>query len=288
MSIVTFWNDDKEQTGKTLTSVAVATKMAIERNLKILLISTSYKDSTVKNCFWTDTFQKKLKMFEGKNNNIAVENGIEGLSKLIKSNKIQPSIITDYTRVIFKNRLEVLNGYVGSPDMSEEDSIKDYKETAECYVELIKTANQYYDIVLVDLDKQLEEQLKKQILEISDVHVLVITQRLESLNKYNELKEKNKEIIGPRCIPVIGKYNDKSKYNKKNIMRYLEEKKDLNLVPFNTLFFEAAEETDVTELFLKLRKIKDTEDTNYFFISEVLKLTNNIITRLQELQMKKR
>ena len=36
MSIVTFWNDDREQTGKTLTSVAVATRMAIEHNLKIL------------------------------------------------------------------------------------------------------------------------------------------------------------------------------------------------------------------------------------------------------------
>ena len=29
MSIVTFWNDDREQTGKTLKSVAVATRMAI-------------------------------------------------------------------------------------------------------------------------------------------------------------------------------------------------------------------------------------------------------------------
>ena len=38
MSIVTFWNDDREQTGRTLTSVAVATRMAMERNYKILLI----------------------------------------------------------------------------------------------------------------------------------------------------------------------------------------------------------------------------------------------------------
>ena len=48
MSIVTFWNDSREQTGQTLTAVAVATKMAIERNIKILLISTSINDSTIK------------------------------------------------------------------------------------------------------------------------------------------------------------------------------------------------------------------------------------------------
>ena len=53
MSIIAFWNDDKEQTGKTLTAVAVATKMAVERNMKILLITTSYRDATLKNCFWS-------------------------------------------------------------------------------------------------------------------------------------------------------------------------------------------------------------------------------------------
>ena len=39
MSVVTFWNDDREQSGKTLSAVAVATMMAIERNFKILLLS---------------------------------------------------------------------------------------------------------------------------------------------------------------------------------------------------------------------------------------------------------
>ena len=287
MSIITFWNDDKEQTGKTLTSVAVATRMAMERNFKILLLSTAYKDPTMKNCYFIDS-AKKITPMLGKNNNIAVENGIEGLSKLIKANKIQPTIITDYTKVIFKDRLEILSGYVGTSDKTSDENLFDYKNTSECYPELIKLANQFYDMVLVDLDNKLDEQVKKQILEMSNLNVLVLSQRLVSLDKYNKMKSGNKEILGPKCLPVIGKYNKESKYNKKNIMRYLEEKKNLNVVPYNTLFFEAAEEANVTELFLKLRNIKDTNDGNYIFMSEVLGLTSNIITRLQELQMKTR
>ena len=62
MPIVTFWNDERDQTGKTLTAVAVATRMAIERNYKILLISTSFQDPTIKNCFWGDETQKTLKL----------------------------------------------------------------------------------------------------------------------------------------------------------------------------------------------------------------------------------
>ena len=61
-----------------------------------------------------------------------------------------------------------------------------------------------------------------------------------------------------------------------------------NIIPYSTLFFEAAEEANVTEMFLKLRNIKDTNDSNYFFMEEVLKLTNNIIDRVQELQKKMR
>ena len=262
--------------------------MAIERNFKILLISTSYKDATMKNCFWEDNIQKKSKLFGVKESNIAVESGIEGLSKLINSNKIQPNIITDYTKVILKDRLEVLNGYKGIPEKTEDENLFEYKKLSECYVELLELANQYYDMVLVDIDNKLDKQIKDEILKISNLNVLVLTQRLKSLKKYNAMKESNKNIIGPKCMVAIGKYDNESKYNKKNITRYLEERKNLNIIPYNTLFFEAAEETEVVELFLKLRNIKDINDKNYFFMAEVLNLTNNIITRLQELQMKMR
>lgn len=288
MSIVTFWNEDKEQTGKTLSAVAVATKMSIERNFKILLLTTGYKENTVKNGFWIDNIQKRLGNLATSENNIAVENGIEGLSKLVSSNKVQPSVITDYTKVIFKGRLEILNSYTGDGTITEEENLYNYKKVTECYPELIRLANQYYDIVIVDLDNRIERNIRETILELSNVNVLVLSQRLASLNNYKELKVSNKYVMGPKCIPIIGKYNRESKYNKKNIMRFLEEKRELNVVPFSTLYFESAEETGIPDFFLKMRDIKDKGDENYFFMTEVLCLANNIITRLKELQMRMR
>ena len=286
MSIVTFWNDTREQVGKTLTSVAVATQMAIQHNFKVLLISTSYADPTIKNCYWTDNVQKKLKLFE-KGNNIAVESGIEGLSKLVKSNKIQPSIITDYTKVIFKGRLEVLAGFRGSIDNTEEENFQKYKELGECFPELIRLANQYYDMVLVDLENQLPSATRKEILEMSNLTVLVSSQRLFGLDYYRQIKENNKELLSPKNITVIGKYNKRTKYNLKNITRYLGTKEKFSLVPYNVLFFEAAEEATVPDLFLRLRQLNDSNDNNYFFVKETLDLTNRIVARIKELQMKK-
>ena len=288
MSIVTFWNDDREQSGKTLTSVAVATRMAIERNYKILLISTSFLDPTIKNCFWGNEVSINLKLFGGKINNIAVENGIEGLSKLITANKLTPDVITDYTKVIFKGRLEVLNGFNGMKDADEMTNIKTYEKIAEGYVDLIRTANQYYDMVLVDLDKTIFAGIREKILEISNVNVMVFSQKKESLDRYIKYKENASSGELNKLVPVIGKYMDQSKYNLKNIMKYIGERKEINVVPFNMLYFEAAEEAMVTDLFLRLKNVKDTSDENYIFMQDVLNLTDKIIKRLQELQMKMR
>lgn len=288
MPIVTFWNDDREQTGKTLTSVAVATRMAIERNYKILLISTSFQDPTMKNCFWGNEAQKNLKLFGGKINNIAVENGIEGLIKLITANKLTPSVITDYTKVIFRGRLEVLNGFVGIKGNTFETNYEEYKKVEKCYIELIRMANQYYDMVLVDLDKTMGKEVKEEILKISNVNVMVFSQKKAGLDRYKELKNKSEEVNSPKTIPVVGKYTSHSKYNAKNIARYLDERKEIDVIPFNLLYFEAAEEAGVTDLFLRLKNVKDTSDENYIFMQDVLKLMEKIIKRLQELQMKMR
>ena len=84
---------------------------------------------------------------------------------------------------------------------------------------------------------------------------------------------------------AIGRYDKFSKYNNKNITRYLKEKKPLAVIPYNTLLFEAAEEAKVPDLFLRLRKV-DEDDRNSFFLTEVKRTSENIIYRLQDLSAK--
>ena len=277
MSIVVFWNKDREQSGVTMSTVAVATKMAMERNLKVLLVSTAYKDFTMRNCFWKEsTIMEKIT--QGKN--LAVENGILGLSRLISSNKIEPQVITDYTHVIFKNTLEVLEVYAGVSDKTSEENLKSYKEISKIYPTLLATANEYYDIVFVDLDREVEPEVQNEILKMSNLNIYVAAQKLLSLDYYMELKEKSPILNGPKNIIAIGKYTHKSKYNKNNLQKYLREKSEVSVIPFNILLFEAAEETGVVDLFFRLSKIRDTADHNYIFMNELKSLSNKIIEKL--------
>ena len=277
MSVVTFWNDKKEQTGKTLSAVAVATYMTIEHNYKILVISTGFNDKTLDNCFWKEKKAKKNFGIFGPNTNVAMENGIEGLSKMVKSNKISPESITNYTRIIFKDTLEILQSFKGN--------IEDYEEIKEHYVDVINLANRYYDLVFVDLDMELGNDVINTILENSNLIVASLSQRLTSIDSFIEKREEMPILKSKKTLILISRYDRDSKYTVKNISRYMGEKNKVSTIPYNTLFFEACEEAKVVDLFLSIRKISE-DDVNGMFLSEVKRTAENIIYRLQDLAMR--
>ena len=277
MSVVTFWNNEKEQTGKTLSIVAIATHMAIEHNYKILVISTGHKDRTLDRCFWEEKKIKKNLGLFGPNANTAMEDGIVGLETLMKSNRVSPEQITNYTKIIFKERLEILPSFKGEK--------LEYDELKTNYPDLITLANRYYDLVFVDLDEELGEDISNQILEKSDIIMATLSQRLSSINNFMKIREEMPVFNARKTLILIGRYDKYSKYTIKNITRYMGEKNKVSTIPYNTLFFEAAEEAKVPDLFLRLRKV-DEEDRNALFVSEVRRVADNIMYRIQDLAMK--
>lgn len=278
MSIVTFWGTGKEQTGKSLSMVAVATQMAIEHNYRILLISTGYKNETLNRCFFIEQKAKKANLgIFGPNTSTVVQEGIEGLVRMMKSNKLSPETITNYTKVVFKDeRLEILPTFMGEID--------EYHETEKIYPDIISLANNYYDLVLVDLDNEVDKYIQEEILKNSNVIVAHISQRLKSIDEFIKIREEKPILSSKKVIMMIGRYDKFSKYSIKNISRYMGEKNKVSTIPYNTLFFEAAENAGVPDLFLKLRKVSQ-DDRNYFFMQEVKRAVENIIYRLQDLQM---
>ena len=288
MSVITFVNNRKEETGKTLSLVAIATNMAIENNEKILIISTTNKESKIKSCFFEDTEVKKMRLgiFGQNMSALDTEAVIDGLAKMLRSNKLNPDMITNYTKVVFKDRLEVLLGKNKSEsNQNIEEKVQSSPiEIADEYVEIVKIANQYYDKVFVDLDYNLNQDIREQIIDQSDLIILNSSQNYKSLKELKENKENNKLLKSPRTLLLIGRYDKYSKYNVKNITRYLGEKNKVLTVPYNTLYFEACNEAGVPDLFLKLKKMYDLDDRNAIFMEEIKRASENIIYRLQELQ----
>ena len=275
MAIITFWNEQKKQTGKTMSTVAIATYMAIEHNARTLIVSTDNNQEKLQRCFWKEEKKKKINfgIFGPNTRTLDAEIGMKGLDRIIKSNKITPEIITDYTRVVFKDRLEILLGT---------ESVN--PELAQRYPDVIAAANKYYDRILVDLDYCVPEETRKIILDMSDVVILNLAQGLSDIEKFRQKKEQKTDALiqSPKTLLLVGNYDKDSKYNYKNITRYLKERNQVLTVPYNTLFFEASEEGMVADLFLQFAKYSNSnkEDQNTFFIEEVKRATDNIVYRL--------
>ena len=278
MAIITFLNSQKEETGKTMSIAAIATFMAIEHNYRNIIISTTNKEDRLKRCFWQEEKKSKfnLGIFGPNTSNILdQESGVKGLSKMIRSNKISPEMITNYTKVVFRDRLEVLLG---------EENATTNTEITQNYPEIVTAAGQYYDRVFVDLDFNVPEDVREKIIKKSDVIVINLNQRLSSIEKFRQTKESNPLLQSSKTLLLIGRYDKYSKYNAKNISRYLKEKNQVLTVPYNTLYFEATDEAGVPDLFLRFKKFSDPEDRNAIFIEEVRRASENINYRLQAVQ----
>lgn len=274
MPIITFMSYDGKETGNTSAAIAISTYMSIEHNMKVLLISTGFNEDTLRESFWEDSPRQQVAQ------NTVITNGIEGLSRIITSGKIDPKTIRDYTNVILRDRFDVLFGYKGDREQ--------YRIIQNVYPQLISVANQYYDMVIVDLDKKLLGKTKEEIIRLTDVVVATTSQKVKEIQKLNNFINESEFMNPNNTLITIGRYDDYLKCTAKNVTRNIfRRKKLINTMPYNGKYYEAMQEGTVIDLFLKLPRNINKKDHSYFFIQEVQRLAESINEKWQEVQMKR-
>ena len=275
MPIITFWSNNEKSLGQTVSTSVVATVTAIEHNYKVLLISADLNDKVLETCFGAQESNKEIVKGIVKNNQMALDSGIQGLLKLVDTNRITPELIHDYTRIIFKNRLEVLY----SPTVLEGE--REEKNILSKMKNIIINAARYYDYVFVDLKKGMRYNEQLEILDLSDVIVANIEQKaevIENILNKEELKRMQRKIVLNICR------NDKrSKYNSKNLARKLLKKREICEIDYNTLIFDAAQEGGIPELLLRFRTLRG-EDENSEFTAKVKTLIEAILIKYREMR----
>ena len=270
MPIITFWSENQKPIGQTVAASVAATNMAVDYNYKILLVSVDFNNNMLEMSFGAQESNKKIVKNLVQSNQMNLGSGIEGLMKLANSNRITPEIIHDYTKIIFKNRFEILYSPVNME--KEEDKANIMAKMKN----IIMNASRYYDQVIVDLKKGNEYSQQEEILNLSDIIVLNVDQRVDSIESLldNEFVKKNsKKIIWNIC-----KYDKNSKYNAKNLARKYFKKEVVHTIPYNTLISEVTQEEMLVELILKFRTLRE-EGENLEFVSSVRELLEEILLR---------
>ena len=278
MPIITFWSNNEKAIGQTVAVCAAATTMAIEHNYKVLLISADFNDNVIEKCFGMQESNKDILKSIVNAPQVNFGSGINGLLKLAESKRVTSDIIHDYTKIVFKNRLEVLYSPMNVIDDKEKTRIMGEIKN------IINNASKYYDHVFVDLKKGYKYSEQLDILNLSDVVVFNSDQNVENIEKFLKTREANH--LKHKLIWNICKYDKKSKYNSKNLSRTFLKKQTICETDYNTLLLDAAQEGNIAELLLRFRTVRDTNDENSVFISKIKQFTETILLKYQEARTK--
>lgn len=272
MAIVAFWNESEKENGQTLSIIAIANQMAIEHNYRILVVDACFHDKTIQNAFWKDKENKTVKALNA--GKIDVSSGAEGLVSAVASNKATPEIVTNYTRIVYKNRLDILLGLKTEIPEEHEKSLMLYKD-------LIATANRYYDLIFVDVQKGYRIPSSKALINQANLIVYTMPPNLANIDNFINLRETDEIVSSRKVMPLLAKSDEYSSYNVRNASRYIKERGIISCIPYNVRFMEAANEARVSKYFTsqKLSSSKNGED----FFKEVERTCVTIINKLKEL-----
>lgn len=262
MPIISFWSsEDSAQLCTTSTAVAVASMLPTKTRYKTIITQTHYGDMSLETSFFNQ--DKKMRLDTS-------DTGIDALDRLLRSNKLTPENIANYATPIMKGKLELLYGTF----KNDTDS---YSRILETMPIIIDYASQFYDLVLVDLNKGYETSEVNSILQKSDVIVFNMSQNIQILKKLFKDMETLKILQEKTIIPVLGKYDRYSKYNERNIARKFNYKKRIYTIPYNTQFFDSCNDGAAMRFFIENAKADMGTDRNGFFISEVSMLVDAIV-----------
>lgn len=277
MAIVTFWSDSPKDTAQSTSALAIATHLAMERNMKILLIDANFSDETVLRAYWKP--QKESRFFKELNRGkVDIASGADGLVSAIASNKVSPEIIANFTKVVFKNRLDVLLGL-------KTKSPTEFDKALVYYKDLLTNANKFYDIVLVDLEKTSEKPTIRALLDISSIIMYTMTPDAHLIDGYTDSLKQYAFLQKNNVIPLLGRSNEISKYNPKNVAKKIGERGGMAFVPYNVRFAEATYEGTISQYFLNLKA--DSFDPEQALFVEGLNATiDRILYKIEELQIR--
>lgn len=273
MPIITFWSSNEKTNGQTVSAAVAATTMAMEHNYKVLLVSADFNNSSMEECFGAQETNRDIVKSLIKTPQMNLDFGINGLIKLANSNRVTPEIIHDYTKIIYKNRFEILYSPNNVIDKQEKARIlEDFKN-------IILHASRYYDYVLVDLRKGLEFEPQREILNSSDVVVLNVNQNLKAINE--TLNQNIIKAISRKILWNICRYDKKSKYNTKNLTRQILKKQSVCETNYNTYILEASQDGTLAEMILRFRTLKE-DDENLQFYTKEKELVQTMLLKYQE------
>ncbi len=267
MAKIVFWSPEEGVSGCTHTAIAVSSLMGITHKTSSLLIDANSNARKIASSF---TYYDDLVNANSFNDS---NMGMNAIMRLIKSNKLSPDIIQNYSKPVLKGRLDILYSAIANTTTEARENLLSMPLIA-------KNADELYDLVFIDLPKTTSDDIALKVMEQADVIICVIPQEIEKLtktlkkiNSIDELKNKTK-------IYVLGDYESGSKYNIFNVKLKFKIPEPCYVLPHNYVFADACNDGNVLD-FLYKNINAPAKDYNGDFMLRATEIVEELVKTLK-------
>lgn len=195
---------------------------------------------------------------------------------MFASNTASAEVIRSYTKPILNDRLDLLEG----PKTTD---IKDYQQISTYFSNIAEYANKTYDLIFVDLNKNVPKENQEKLFGISSVVVVGLSQTQQAVDNFAELKQQNSFFTKNNVAMLIGKYNPESRYTAKNIARLLNEKNVPLIVPYNITFTDNCCTGTIIDYLLSIQSLSFKNGKDGYFYEELKKSIESLDFLRQEI-----
>ncbi|OAB25429.1 hypothetical protein PMSD_27105 [Paenibacillus macquariensis subsp. defensor] len=262
MGQIAFWSPVGGQAGITANMGAVATVISMEYMTTTLMSHTQWDKPTLES-----TFIRNKVISEGEINYSNA--GIDALERMVRSNKLTPELVRDFTTPILANRLDLMTGTT-KPDAEL------FESTTDVVNSIFDAAKQCYDVSLIDVGNGLGNSFTDEVLHNSDLIVVNLNQNHSVLEQFFNGCESSELLKDKEFVIVLGQYDRNSYCNLGHIKRTFKCNKPMYTIPHNTGYMDAINDRSVVEFFLKNKNIRPV-NVNYHFVEDVRKCAKGIL-----------
>lgn len=262
MAKIVFWSPEKGTSGCTHTAIAVSSLMGITHKTSSLLIDANSNARKIASSY---TLYDDLVNSNGFNDSNL---GMNAIMRLIKSNKLSPDIIQNYSKPVLKGRLDILYSAVANTTTESRENLLSMPLIA-------KNADEVYDLIFIDLPKDTEDDSVTRVLAQADIVIVVLPQEVQRLTNALKKIEDVPELKDKQKIYVLGDYESGSKYNFFNVKLKFKLPEPLFVLPHNYLFSDACNDGNVLD-FLYRNVNANAKDYNGEFILRTTEVVEGI------------
>ncbi|OXM15544.1 hypothetical protein [Paenibacillus herberti] len=230
--LIIFWSPFEGQSRSTTNMAAVASTLALDYHMRILLTQSSEKNGD-------------LERWLLKSDRAGEQRGLDAVHRLFSCGMFSSEGLRDHAEPILRERLDLL----ASRNLTED-------QIQELMPHILEGYRRFYDLLFVDLSACTGSELRSYLLDKADVIVTSVNQNRLLLDRYfNDIRRELPS--GKSVLSCIGSYERGSKLHKDRIMRqYGISKKEIGAVPRNVRLMDAQNEGQLMTYLMRAREAK--------------------------------